>query len=869
VFGVNLAQVNGNVVLPQGVVLENLGILENGPFSPLIAQFVGVNFFLQSQPGVPAGTFGPGCIGGVVATAPSCIFPTVGPGGLALANSTVSGAIINAGTITGATQFFMTGNPGVLTPAGGTIATDGITLTNVVAGGITNSGQIAAANGTGMFVVARPAVGILLTSSTVNGTVLNSGTLTAVTSLGPAIGIQVDGASAVNGSIINTGMISVSAPAGVGAVGILVQGTVTGGIINTGTIIGGTAAIDLTQELAPTTIVQAGGMIQGAIKLSANADVLNISGGTLNGSITSLGTTSALNLNGGLVLLAGTNSIGTATLTGGVLEVGNAANSNTALTLLGGTPLAVNGGTLEGHGTIVGGVNVGNGGTLLPGGSVGTLTINGNLAFQPGSTYAITLSPSRNSQTIVNGAVTINGGTVVDNPQFGLYKPATITILTSSGALTGTFNPTVASATSFGLFGAKLSYDAHDVFLSYTGAGFILPANAPLNAQNAVGAINTALAANGTLPAPFLKLAGLSGNALSTAANQLGGQVQGSFAPVGFQAGDMFLKLLLNPHLDGRNGVTNAGVPLAYASQPTAPAAFSALSLGPGAVFAPNMSFWAAAYGGDATIQGNAFTGAATTSSQIYGLATGLDYRLSPDTVVGFALGGGGTAWQLGQGMGAGHSGMFQSGVYGTRNFGSAYVSGAAAYSLQEVTTNRNVTLAGFDSLQGNFAANVVSARLESGYRLSYGAVAVTPYGALQTQEMFLPAYSEFATVGASQFALNYASRDFNATRTELGAWFDSNSFANGWAQKGLTLYGRAAWAHDFDNEGAATAVFQSLPGTSFTINSAKPAHDGALVTVGFQYKLQDGWSVLAKFDGEFSSTTAIFAGTATLRYLW
>jgi uncharacterized protein with beta-barrel porin domain len=88
-------------------------------------------------------------------------------------------------------------------------------------------------------------------------------------------------------------------------------------------------------------------------------------------------------------------------------------------------------------------------------------------------------------------------------------------------------------------------------------------------------------------------------------------------------------------------------------------------------------------------------------------------------------------------------------------------------------------------------------------------------------------------------------------------------------ADKGVKLYGRLAWAHDFDNEGTSTAFFQSLPGANFLINTAKPAADGALVTAGFEYKLVDGWSVLGKFDGEFSSTTAIFSGTGTIRKVW
>jgi outer membrane autotransporter protein len=223
----------------------------------------------------------------------------------------------------------------------------------------------------------------------------------------------------------------------------------------------------------------------------------------------------------------------------------------------------------------------------------------------------------------------------------------------------------------------------------------------------------------------------------------------------------------------------------------------------------------------------------------------------------------------LGAGLGNGHSDFFQTGVYGRRDLGPAYVAGAFSYSQHDVTTNRNVTLAGFDSLQGNFAANLVSARAEGGYRLQYGAVNVTPYAALQTQELFLPATSEFATLGSSQFALASPSRNFNATRTELGAWFDTKALGVFPAQQGLTLYSRLAWAYDFDNEGVSTAFFQSLPGSAFVINSTKPARDGALTTIGFEYKLADGWSVLGKFDGEFSQTTAIFAGTGTIRKVW
>ena len=61
--------------------------------------------------------------------------------------------------------------------------------------------------------------------------------------------------------------------------------------------------------------------------------------------------------------------------------------------------------------------------------------------------------------------------------------------------------------------------------------------------------------------------------------------------------------------------------------------------------FEPQMSFWASAYGGSGTIQGNGSSGAATTTAQIYGFATGIDYQALPNTIVGLALAGGGTNW--------------------------------------------------------------------------------------------------------------------------------------------------------------------------------------------------------------------------------
>jgi uncharacterized protein with beta-barrel porin domain len=144
--------------------------------------------------------------------------------------------------------------------------------------------------------------------------------------------------------------------------------------------------------------------------------------------------------------------------------------------------------------------------------------------------------------------------------------------------------------------------------------------------------------------------------------------------------------------------------------------------------------------------------------------------------------------------------------------------------------------------------------------------VRLTPYGAVQVQSIFLPAYGESAIAGSNQFALNFASQTATTTRTEIGSWFDHTFVERGhlW-----TLYGRLAWAHDFGDTPRASAIFQTLPGSSFVVNGAVPNADSALVTAGAKYDLLDGWSFLAKFDGEFSSNSSIYSGTGMIKRTW
>src|ERR1700730_10120086 len=88
------------------------------------------------------------------------------------------------------------------------------------------------------------------------------------------------------------------------------------------------------------------------------------------------------------------------------------------------------------------------------------------------------------------------------------------------------------------------------------------------------------------------------------------------------------------------------------------------------------------AYGGGNHTAGDlAVIGSHDLSARTVGVAAGLDYHLTPDTVLGFALAGGGTDWNLSQGLGSGKSDAFQAGIYGTTRWGPAYLAGAFAFT--------------------------------------------------------------------------------------------------------------------------------------------------------------------------------------------
>ena len=683
-------------------------------------------------------------------------------------------------------------------------------------------------------------------------------------------------ATAGNSTITNNGTTSFNASTTAGSSTITTNSggnvfffdTSTGGSARFITNAGGSFDMSGLSSAGMTagSIEGAGSYVLGAKNLAAgNNNLSTIVSGVISGiggSLTKVGA--------GTLTLSGINTYtGATTVNAGTLIVDGSIAASSLTTVN-------TGATLAGIGTV--GSTAIAGGTLAPGSAAGSafgpLAVQGNLSFTAASTYMIQVSPANAGRTNVSGTATLGGATV--NAVFlpGSYVNRQYTIVNATGSVSGTFNPAVTS--NMANIQSTLSYDAHDAFLNIE-LKFVPPPGVTLsvNQQNVANAVTNFFNSTGSIPAAF---AGLNAAGLTIASGELGtGVIQSSI-----KADDLFLNLLLDPSVAGRaGGFASGGGASQFAADDEASAYTAKRKASPSerdayamATKAPLLSaqpvnrwsVWGAAYGGSESIGGNAVVGSQDTTARVWGVVAGADYKVSPDTLLGFAVAGGGTSFTLANALGQGSSDLFQAGAFGRHTFGPAYISAALAYGWHDVTTNRTVALAGIDQLQARFKAETFSARFEGGYRFATPMIGITPYAAAQVISFNLPAYAEQSLLGSGLFALNYAAQTTTATRTELGLRSDK-SFAMQDAV--LTLRGRAAWAHDYNPDRAVTAIFQALPGASFVVNGARGDPDAALVSAGAEMKWLSGFSLAATFEGEFSGNTASYSGKGVARYTW
>ena len=433
--------------------------------------------------------------------------------------ASTAGLTLNGGSLE-STAAFSTARAVTLNAGGGTFQTD----TNLTASGNVSGAGALTKTGTATLTLSGA-------NTYVGGTTISAGTLSvsADANLGVATGgLTFSGGTLQLGSSFNlagTRAITLAAGGGAfdtngfsttvsqaitGAGGLTKTGAGTltltsanlytgGTTINAGTLalgaggsLSATGAVNLAASGATFDISAAGNQTIGSLAgvagsdLVLGANLLTLSDQTdqvFDGNVS--GTANLLKQGTGTQVFNGNSAgfAGTTEIAAGTFEVGDI---NDPGAVLGGDVTVDAAGTLRGHGTIVGDVT--NNGFVMPGGTVGTLTINGNYSQASTATLTIEVNPTTGSQLKVNGAANLNGSlAILYDP--GTYAATQYTILTATNGVNGRFSSvsnTVQAGANLGALQQTISYQANEVDLALTEAA--TPA-----AQIVVGPIDTSI----------------------------------------------------------------------------------------------------------------------------------------------------------------------------------------------------------------------------------------------------------------------------------------------------------------------------------------------------------------------------------------
>jgi hypothetical protein len=370
------------------------------------------------------------------------------------------GTTVSAGTLTdaltnalGTGQITVTGNTSLLHVNQGVAVANPILIT--LGGSIDNAGTIATpgglVSGTGGGNVTNEETGVI-TNSKGDAVIFDAGgTVTnlagGLVQSGTASGVISHGGQT---AITNSGIIS-----GLNGISITGGGSV---VNNAGGVISGTSGLAILAAGGSTKISNAG-TINGNVTLGNFANTAQLfSGGRINGNL-NLGTSAASNLildgpaqeNFSQAVTGTTTNAGSLTKQGsGNWIVDVAMDAPVSTNILAGV-LTVNssltsplvtvqgGGLLKGSGVVIG--NVVNVGTISPGNSPGTLTINGNFTQGAAGTYNVEIfSPQSYSRLVISGHAALDGTLHLTLASgFHLTPGEKFVVLTAGQGISGTF----------------------------------------------------------------------------------------------------------------------------------------------------------------------------------------------------------------------------------------------------------------------------------------------------------------------------------------------------------------------------------------------------------------------------------------------
>ncbi|WP_019171034.1 autotransporter domain-containing protein [Pseudaminobacter salicylatoxidans] len=544
----------------------------------------------------------------------------------------------------------------------------------------------------------------------------------------------------------------------------------------------------------------------------------------------------------GVLLLSGDSSgfAGTTTIAGGTLLLGD-ADGNGAL---GGNLDVLDGATLGGSGAIGSGagslITVAPGGTLAPGNSIGTLTVDGDLVFGAGSRFAVEVNPAGTDSDLVEviGTATLDGGSVVHIGANGNYDLRSTYTILSAAELDGKFEDVTSD---FAFLDPDLiyDYDAGTVGLELV--------------RNERDFASAALTRNQVATADGIESIGLNtGHAVYGAIAQLADNDNLARASFDALSGEIHASAQTALIEDSRflRNAANDRIRAAFAT--TAAASYApVLTYGPGDTPVPVSAdhagpvFWSQGFGswGTTDSDGNA----ADLDRSIGGLLIGADGPVG-DWRVGILGGYSHSNFDASDRASSGSSNNYHLGLYGGTQWGNLGFRTGAAYSWHNIETSRSVKIPGLaDNLFADYNAGLFQAFGELGYGLHLGTeTRLEPFGNLAHVSL----HSDGLTEQGGAAALTSSSGTTDVTFTTLGIRAEHNVMLGA---VDATLRGMIGWRHAFgDTTPESTQAFSV--GDAFTIAGVPIARNSAVIEAGLHLSLTPDATLGLSYQGQIAS---------------
>lgn len=498
--------------------------------------------------------------------------------------------------------------------------------------------------------------------------------------------------------------------------------------------------------------------------------------------------------------------IGTLVLTGANTYAGPTLVNQGRLAINGSLLSAVtvnNSGILGGNGSIAA-LTAKSGGTVAPGNSIGTLQVAGDVTFEPGSTYAVELSPTSSDQIIASGKAVIEGATVSlsleNSPTLLTTSEAKsllgnqYNILQAAGGIEGRFGVVVPD---YLFLGGTLDYSASGIQLAVVRNATSFTSAGQTPNQRAVAAAAEQLGAGNPLYETLL----LSPTA--AVAQQAFQQLSGEIHPA-------IGTLLINDsrYLRDAVGERLREHDLFDAGAPTDDRSNAWLKV---------LGAWGKSDGGHDN---------ASSNSSIGGLLAGVDGLITEDTRLGFVTGYSDSSLSMGDGTHSSASvDSYHLGAYLGHEIDALRLSVGGAYSWHRIDVKRDLQFNGVSGKQKS-KRDATSAQLftEAAYRLDLQPIALEPFANLAYVHLNTESFSEKGDAAALKGGEN--NRDVVLSTLGLRA---SKAIALS-DQQQLELSGTLGWQHNLSNTRSEDHLAFVNGNTAFSVQSVSMDRNAAVV---------------------------------------